>query len=210
MTGSGNALNVATGAGNHTIAVPLVLNSSQTWNIAGGVTLTVSGAISGTGALSMATGSGTLILSNSGNSYSGATTISAGTLKAGVANALPTGTTLTVYGNGAKFDLNGYSQQVAGLSDNGVSTGTVTDSGGTAILTIANSGANTFSGTISGTNLSLVKNGIGALSLSGSNSYGGGTTINAGTIAAGSNTALGSGMITLAGGSCSSPAAAAT
>ena len=149
--------------------------------------------------LSLGTG-GTLILSNANNTYSGGTTVSAGTLKAGVANALPAGTTLTVYGSGAVFDLNGYNVQVANLSDNGVSTGTVTNSGGAAALTINNSGNNTFSATISGTNLSLVKTGSGTLTLSGNNTYGGGTTISGGTVTVGSSTALGTGAATLNGG----------
>ena len=49
--------------------------------------MTVSGAISGTGGLSL-TGAGTLILSNTNNSYSGGTTVSAGTLQ-GTTASLP-------------------------------------------------------------------------------------------------------------------------
>ena len=47
------------------------------------------------------------------------------------------------------FDLNGESQTVAGLADGGVSTGTVTDSGGPATFTVNDAAANTFSGLIS-------------------------------------------------------------
>ena len=196
---SGKTLIVSSGAGNHIISAGFILGTNQSWNIAAGTTLTVTGAISGSGALGMASGTGTLILSNSSNSYSGGTTISAGTLKNGLANALPTGTTLTVNGTGT-FDLNGFAQTVGSLADGGVITGVVTDSGGAATLTVNNSGSNTFSGTISGTNLSLAKTGAGTLTLSGNNTYGGGTTVSAGTVALSSNTALGTGAATLAGG----------
>src|SRR5262245_29977106 len=57
----------------------------------------------------------------------------------------------------------------------------------------------TFSGTISGSG-GLVKVGEGTLTLSGNNSYTGGTLLNEGTLAVGSSTALGTGTLTLADG----------
>jgi autotransporter-associated beta strand protein len=142
---------------------------------------TYSGIISGTGNLSKA-GTGTFTVSRA-NSYTGATTVSAGTLKDGVANALPAGTPLTVNGTGT-FDLGGLAQTVGGLADGGVSTGTVTDSGAAATLTVNAAVACTFSGLI--TNgahaLALTINGVGTLVLSGTNTYSGITTISAGTL----------------------------
>ncbi len=49
-------------------------------------------------------------------------------------------------------------------------------------------------------NLAVVKSGAGTTNLTGSNNYTGGTTVNAGTLEIGSNTALGSGLITINGG----------
>ena len=67
---------------------------------------TFSGAFTGVGGLTKI-GSGILTLSGN-NSYSGGTTVSAGTLQYGVDNALPTGTLLV--GSGATVDLYGFSQ----------------------------------------------------------------------------------------------------
>ena len=75
---SGVAL-VTVSAGSHTIAAPLVLAGSVDFAPASGTQLTISGAISGTGGLSL-TDTGTLILCGT-NSYSGGTTVSAGTLQ---------------------------------------------------------------------------------------------------------------------------------
>src|SRR5579883_2439005 len=137
-----------------------------------------------TGALGLTeSGSSSLIL-NSANSYSGATIISSGKIVDGIANALPTGTALTVTGTGT-LDLNGFAQQVASV----VSTGIVTDSGSAANFTVNNSGTDTYAGTLTGS-LNLVKSSSGALTLNSANTYSGTTTINAGTIKDGIANAL--------------------
>ena len=125
---------------------------------------------------------GTLVLGGA-NTYSGATTVSAGNLKDGVANALPTTTTLTVTGTGT-FDLGGFAQTVGGLADGGVSTGTVTNSGAAATFTVNDGLANSFAGLITnGANaLALTKTGAGTLTLSNTNTFSGATTVNTGTL----------------------------
>jgi autotransporter-associated beta strand protein len=81
-------------------------------------------------------GSGVLALSGS-NSYSGATTISAGTLRVGSASALPAATALTVNSTGA-LDMNGLNATVALLAA-GAPTAKITNSVvGTGTLTISN------------------------------------------------------------------------
>jgi RHS repeat-associated protein len=79
LSGSGTALSVNSSAANHTIACNLVLGASQTWSQGNSGTLTVSGVISGSYGFTKA-GSGTLRLSGA-NTYTGSTTISAGTLR---------------------------------------------------------------------------------------------------------------------------------
>ena len=161
---------------------------------------TYSGQLAGNLSL-VKTGNGTFTLSGTSNSYTGSTTVSGGILALGVADALPTGTTLTVNSTGT-FDLADFSQTLSGLSDGGVTTGTITDSGTAATFTINSSAANTFSGTIGGEYLALAMQGAGTLYLGGSNSYGGGTSINTGTVSVSADNNLGatSGAVTFTGG----------
>ncbi len=85
-------------------------------------------------------GAGTMTLTTA-HSYTGGTTISAGTLQQGIENALPTGRALTVNGTSI-FDLNGLNASVSTLG--GVATGVVTDNAagsGTSTLSITNAGS---------------------------------------------------------------------
>jgi autotransporter-associated beta strand protein len=86
------------------------------------------------------------------------------------------------------FDLNGNSEAVNALT--GATTGSITNGGSTpATLTVgASNGAGGFSGVISDgatAATAFVKAGTGAQTLSGSNTFTGGTTVNAGTLALG-------------------------
>ncbi len=156
---------------------------------------TYAGAITGTGTLAV-TGIGMLTLSNANNSYSGGTNLSGGTtLDLGANNAAGTGG-LTVQGALPPFQpvstlaLGTFNQAVTTLSGGG----NITSTGGT--LTVQ-SGA--FSGTYSGTG-GLVKTGVGTLTLSGANTYGGGTNVQAGTLALGVDNAAGTGTLIVAAG----------
>jgi autotransporter-associated beta strand protein len=156
-----------------------------------------SNAITGSGSLTQA-GAGTLTLTTN-NTYTGGTTVSAGVLKNGVANALSTSGTLTVQNTGT-YDINGHNQTVGALADGGTSTGVVTNSGAAASLTVSNAANANFSGTIRGAGLALIKQASGTLTLGGSNSYGGGTTVGSGTLVAAHNAALGSGGVLMTNG----------
>ena len=86
------------------------------------------------------------------------------------------------------FDLNGRSEAVNGLT--GASTGSITNGGNTPVtLTVgAGNGAGGFAGVISDgatAATALVKAGAGAQSLTGSNTFTGGTTVDAGTLSLG-------------------------
>ncbi|CAB3627507.1 Outer membrane protein IcsA autotransporter precursor [Achromobacter spanius] len=83
----------------------------------GAYNATLMGGISGNADLTKQ-GSGTLILGAANNTYSGATTVAEGTVRAGVVNAFSPSSAITV-ARGATLDLAGYDQRVAGISHSG-------------------------------------------------------------------------------------------
>jgi autotransporter-associated beta strand protein len=150
----------------------------------------VSAALAGTGPLQKTT-AGTVTLSGA-NTYSGVTSVSAGTLQAGALNSFSSSSAFTV-ASGATLGLNNFNQTIGSLAG----AGSVTL--GSATLTTGNDNTSTtFSGTIAGTG-GLTKIGAGALTLSGANTYSGGTTLAAGTLSLANNQALGSGALTTTG-----------
>ncbi len=104
---------------------------------------------------------------------------------------------------GATLNLNGQNLNVGGLTGGGIVTNNASGSG-VSLLTLLPSAAASFCGTIeNGTwQVELVMSGSGTQTLMGSNSYTGGTVITAGTLEAGSGTALGAanGILTVDGG----------
>ena len=78
-------------------------------------------------------------------------------------------------GAAGTFDIHGVNETIANLTG----SGTVTDTAGTATLTVTTSGSDAFPGTIAGTT-AITIGGTGVLTLSGTKSYTGTTTINAG------------------------------
>ena len=185
----------------------------------GGV-LTVSGQIQNGASNTLAvsagiSGSGTVVISGTSNSYTGQTQIIRGTLKLGANNALPTTTTLDVdsvavaVSDDSIFDLNGFNQSVAGLQSTGAGFGTggafITNTGALAsTLTVAQTGTTTYGGIIrDGTGVvNLTKTGTGSLKLSGDNTYTGATLVSAGELVVANSTGLGSvtGSTTVASG----------
>ncbi|MGI5870243.1 MAG: autotransporter-associated beta strand repeat-containing protein [Kiritimatiellia bacterium] len=113
-------------------------------------------------------------------------------LMLGIANALPIATVLHVegatapyYPQGGTLKLEGFNQEVAGLQgDAGYDPGKITTTTAST-LTINNADDYDFAGNIGGatpTPVSLVKKGLGAQTLSGTNTYTGSTTVEAGTL----------------------------
>jgi fibronectin-binding autotransporter adhesin len=140
------------------------------------------GSISGSGAVAKI-GAGTLTLTGS-NSHTGTTTISQGTLVLGGSSALSQWSALMTgtQGDNARVDLAGFDSQVAGLSGFGeVSLGG-------ARLTVSNSTSHVYAGSITGSG-SLIKAGVGTLSLTGTSTFNGPTVISGGTLRLGDGVA---------------------
>lgn len=201
-----------------TISTPLKIGNAQTWtnnsgNLltigAGGVDLnnraftingsgntTISGIESGAGAFTKA-GTGTLTLSGA-NTFTGQFTVQAGTLAIGTIN------------NASAAGVLGNSANAVILGSTGGVTGTLRHTGVTASstkrFTMATGGVGKFDVDSSGTNLTLsgvidgsgdmVKVGAGTLTLSGTNTFTGQLSVQAGTLAIGTiNNASANGVL---------------
>jgi fibronectin-binding autotransporter adhesin len=130
-------------------------------NISPGATSTLGGIISGNGSLTQE-GAGSTVILTGANSYSGGTTISAGTLQVG----------------------NGSTTGSIALGNN------VTDNGSLVFDTFGTS--KTFSGVISGNGTLTQEGTASTLIFTGAESYSGGTTISSGTIQIGNGGTSGS------------------
>ena len=209
---------------NLTINCPMVLNASEIWNIASGKSATVTGNISGYGALTKS-GLGTLTLTGT-NTYTSGTTITSSygaTNSLLVSNNLTLGTGAISIGGSGNTDgsclkLAGgitLSNTLSGWASRGVATpnllnvsGTNTvlssitgtsggsqstlqsDSGdlvmlgsiATRQLNLQGAGSGELRGAVNIGTYNLAMNGPGQWTLSGTNTYTGGTVINGGTL----------------------------
>ena len=178
FTGTNN-LNLGTGA--------VTMNASRTVTVNGG-TLTVGGAISGTGFSLSKNGTGTLVLGGA-NTYTGATLVNGGTLSLGASNRIADTSNLFV-ASGATFAMGGFSDAVGQLTG----AGAVTLGAGTLTSTW-NSGSGTFSGVLSGSGGLTVAGAAdynAFFTLSGTNTYTGATTLTGATLILGANNGISS------------------
>jgi autotransporter-associated beta strand protein len=147
-------------------------------------------------------GNGELLLT-AGNTYTGATVVEKGTLKAGVAGNAFGITSAMVISNVANVlvDLNGNNQTIGSLAGGGSTGGTVSLGGNTLTMGTDNT-STSYAGTITGSNGQLIKTGTGNQTLAAANSYTGATTVSAGTLTLTANSALGTaaGGVTVANG----------
>ncbi len=126
-------------------------------------------------------GGGAVTLSGA-STYTGSTTISAGTLSLSLTGNIASSSGLSLTGASAVFDASnvGVGTQIRSLS--GVAGSKVRL--GAKGLTVDQAGATTFAGQITGAGSSaFIKTGSGALTLSGDNTYANATTISGGSLA---------------------------
>ncbi|MEO8769404.1 MAG: YDG domain-containing protein [Ferruginibacter sp.] len=165
---------------------------------------------------SLAKQGGNLLQLGGISTYTGSTFINNGTIQLSTgSNRLPTGTVLNIgqaaSANVGIFDMNGFSQQIAGLNSTSGTNATASDNTVTsstpATLTIGGSGSynygdgtNANSGVIGGA-ISMIKTGSGTQILGDVNTYTGNTTISNGVLALGNaNTLPAATNVTLNGG----------
>jgi autotransporter-associated beta strand protein len=178
-------------AGNHTINSPLTLTANGvTFTVVNDAhTLTVGGAIGGSGNSLVKGGAGTLVL-NGTNTYVGGTTINGGTLAINTANSMGDAANLTIINAGTLRTtadiLSVRTLQIGDLA---------------STISVANGTTYTLNGILEdGANVGVLnKTDTGTLVLNSSNSYTGGTVINAGTLQVNNAASLGgsAGSVTL-------------
>ncbi len=175
--------------------------------VAEGHRLTLSGAIdqlAGDDRALTKRGDGTLSLTGSRKNYRGGTFIAGGTVETGTANVLPAARPVTLSAADALLNLNGYGQLI-GTLDGAQPAARIWLNGAT--LTVEQGAAGTFAGQIAENSQvspvslgRLVKTGPAQLNLPGSNSYAGGTSVEAGVLSVSDSHALGTGSVVVAGG----------
>jgi outer membrane autotransporter protein len=144
---------------------------------------TYTGLISGAGALEKTLG-GTLALAPAaagGNTYSGGTTLTGGIVAAGADNALGANTGGLTFNGGTLQLLQGFNLANSRSVSLNAAGGTIDTQGFASTLTQGIAGSGGFN-----------KAGTGSLTLAGSNTYTGGTTISAGTLQLGNDGTTGS------------------
>ncbi|HEU64734.1 MAG TPA: hypothetical protein ENH96_05050 [Chlamydiae bacterium] len=141
--------------------------------------LTLSGIISGVGNLTFdQTGTtGSCLLTNNSNSYSGTTTILDGTVHSNVADAISNSSSITITSPG-QLQINTVSQTIKNFSGTG---NLILNQGSSNTLTVNQTSALTHSGDISGSG-KFNKDGASTLTFTAAKTYTGGTTLTAGTL----------------------------
>ena len=150
----------------------------KTVTFAGVGTTQVDGVIAnGAGSVALVkTGAGTLTLSNS-NTYSGQTTVTAGTLSVGATDALGGGSTVLV--NGGTLDLSTFDSTVGAVT---LSSGSIAGSGSILTGTSFAVESGTISARLAGFGATLTKTTSGTVTLSGTNTFTGQMSVQNGVV----------------------------
>jgi autotransporter-associated beta strand protein len=173
----------------------------------GAATFTIDGNITGDSGFEYI-GPASMTLNGTGNTYEGPTTISAGFVTVNAISSLGSTSALTVQnsntgtGSNVALTLNNLNQTVGSLSgsiatpSSGTNTATITIGGSNNTLTVVQTANGTYEGLLAGNStakLLLHEDSTARLTLTAANTYGGGTTINGGTLLVNNSTGSGTG-----------------
>jgi autotransporter-associated beta strand protein len=183
---SAGTLQLGNGGAAGAISGDIANDGLLVFNRSGSVTM--SSKITGSGSVTQQ-GSGIVTLSNTNNSWSGGTTISAGTLALGASNVLPTTGAINVSAGTLSMGSNSDAVGPVTLSASGSITGT-----GTLTASSYDVQSGSISAKLGGASAALTKTTSGTVTLSGANTYGGGTTINGGTLSVSTDANLGAAL----------------
>ena len=191
--GVGNTATLRSGANTLTISNNITLSTGTTAFDTNSNNTTLAGVVSGSRDF-VKSGAGTLTL-NGTNTYTGTTTINAGTLSiasitnGGVAGALGSSTNAA-----ANLVLGGGTLEYTGSANGSTDRSFTLAAGTTSAISVTTASTSlTISGTTASTTGALTKAGSGILTLSGNHSYSGDTSISAGTLQIASTGLLGGG-----------------
>lgn len=198
---TGNAT-LQAGAASVSMARPISIVGAQTLTIDTNTNnLSNSGNITGASGILAKTNSGTLTLTGT-NTYGGGTTLAGGTVN------INSNSAIGALGVGISVTGNSTLQAASNLT----LARAISITAGQTLTIDTNGNSISNSGNISGSSGSLTKMGSGTLTLTGTNGYGGGTTLTGGTININSDNAIGvaGGSITVTGAGLLSLQLAAT
>ena len=194
---AGGTLQIGDGGTSGWVSGNITTNGVLRFNLSGS---TAPGLLAGSGQVQF-TGTGDTTLSFA-NTYSGNTTLSAGTLILANANALQN-STLTYSSTGGSLSVADTvtSLNLGGLAGDRALPSTNTLGTPLAITVGANGASTTYSGSPLGTGASLTKTGFGTLTLTGAHAYTGNTTVNSGILSLDAGSSLTTTSATTTGGS---------
>ena len=173
------SLNFTGGVG---VSNAITVTGDPDFSAATATTSVISGAITGSGSVTInntAGNTGTIEFTNTGNAYTGTTTVEAGELLGGVAGAFSAASATTV-NSGAILDLGGFAQTInsvtltGGTIQNGSLTGAISSAGGTV------------NGIGGSTSLEATASATPTM-MEGSNTYTGATTVDTGATLSGAD-----------------------
>jgi autotransporter-associated beta strand protein len=165
------------------------IKTASGFSLTNSASVTLSSEISGAGALTK-NGTGILTLS-AANTYTGGTNINAGTLQVNSSTALGPSGTISMGGGVLQYTSNNTTDYSSRFST----------AAGQAYNVDTNGQNVTWATGLTSSGATLTKLGTGTLTLSGANTYNGGSNINAGILLANSSSALGSsGVLSFGGG----------